>query len=303
MPDKFSVGLVSRTYFNMPLWIAQEHGFFADEGLVVEGIIAGNVSQVPPLLDGTYHAYIGSTEPVIENGAHGGPLRIVAGNAGKLVHSLIARAPFKRVEDLRGRVIGIFTEKEGTFFHAKAMLAAHGLHYPGDYQVRHTGGVPPRHKALMAGEIDAGMQSVPWNFVAEDAGMNHLGDAIDYVPDWQFVSVNVNTAWAAQNRALLVRFLRAMLRGTAWLYENRARSSIIGARELPAPLQHAERAWDFFTSANAMTRDSSVNLKGLSNVIATLKEAGLLAPDAPADPARYIDDSYLREARASIVRS
>ena len=82
------------------------------------------------------------------------------------------------------------------------MLAAHGLNYPGDYQVKHTGGVPPRHKALLAGEIDAGLQSVPWNYVAEDAGMNNLGDAIDYVPDWQFVSVNVNGAWAAANRAL-----------------------------------------------------------------------------------------------------
>jgi ABC-type nitrate/sulfonate/bicarbonate transport system substrate-binding protein len=283
----------------MPLWIAQEHGYFAEEGLEIEGTIAGNASQVPPLLDGSYQAYIGSTEPVIENVAAGGPLRIVAGNAGKLVHSLIARAPFKRVEDLRGRTIGIFTEKEGTFFHAKAMLAAHGLKYPGDYEVKHTGGVPPRHKALLAGEIDAGMQSVPWNYVAEDAGMNNLGDAINYVPDWQFVSVNVNGAWASRNHALVVRFLRAMLRGTAWLYENRAAASTIAARELPAPLQHAERAWDFFTGTNAMTRDSSVNTKGLANVIATLKEAGLLAREAPSDAAAYLEDSYLREARAA----
>jgi ABC-type nitrate/sulfonate/bicarbonate transport system substrate-binding protein len=195
-------------------------------------------------------------------------------------------------------VIGIFTEKEGTFFQLKTMLAAHGLHYPGDYQVKHTGGVPPRHKALLAGEIDAGLQSVPWNYVAEEAGMNNLGDAIDYVPDWQFVSVNVNSRWAAAHRHLLVRFLRAMLRGTAWLYGNRAGASTIAARELPAPLHQAERAWDYFTGTNAMTRDSSVNPKGLARVIATLKEARLLAREAPDDPATYIDDSYLREARA-----
>jgi hypothetical protein len=46
-----------------------------------------------------------------------------------------------------------------------------------------------------------------------------------------------------------------------------------------------------------MTRDVSVNLKGLSQVIATLKEAGLLRRDAPDDPAVYVDDSYLRTAR------
>ena len=41
----------------------------------------------------------------------------------------------------------------------------------------------------------------------------------------------------------------------------------------------------------------AVNLRGLATNIATLKEAGLLPRDAPADPAFYIDDSYLRAAR------
>ncbi len=298
MPDKIAAGLVSRTYFNMPLWAAQQHGFFAEESLEVEGTIHGNASQMPPLLDGPFQVYIGSPELPIQNQAEGGPLKIVAGNAGKLVHSLIARAPFKRIEDLRGRMIGIFTDKEGTFFHVKAMLEAHGLNYPGDYQVKHTGGVPPRHKALLAGEIDAGLQSVPWNYVAEEAGMNNLGDVIEYVPDWQFVSVNVNGQWAEKNRDVLVRFLRAILRATEWLYANRAAASAIAARELPAPLQHAERAWDFFTGTDALTRDVSVNLKGLAQVIATLKATDLLANSAPDDPAAYIDDSYLKTARS-----
>jgi ABC-type nitrate/sulfonate/bicarbonate transport system substrate-binding protein len=297
MPEKIAAGLVSRTYFNMPLWAAQEHGFFADQGLEVTGTIFGNESQVPPLLDGRFQVFIGSPELAIQNQAEGGPIRIVAGNAGKLVHSLIARAPFKRVEDLRSRVIGIFTDKEGTFFHVKAMLAAHELNYPGDYQVKHTGGVPPRHKALLAGEIDAGLQSVPWNYLAEDEGMNNLGDVIDYVPDWQFVSINVNSEWAAKNRDVLVRFLRAMLRGNEWLYANRAAASAIAARELPASIAHAERAWDFFTSTDALTRDASVNLKGLAQVIATLKETGLLAKAAADDPKVYVDDSYLKAVR------
>jgi ABC-type nitrate/sulfonate/bicarbonate transport system substrate-binding protein len=296
--DKLAVGLVSRTYFNMPLWIGLEHGLFADEGLEIEAPILGNKPQIPPLLEGSLQLFIGGTEPVIQNAAAGGPVRIVGGNAGKLVHSLIARAPFKRIEDLRGATIGILTLTEGTFFHLKTMLAAHGLNYPRDYKVTETGGVPPRHKALLEGKIDAGLQSVPWNYVAEGEGMNNLGDVIDYVPDWQFVSINANSQWAAKNRDVLVRFLRVILRGTAWLYANRAAASSIAACELPAPLPHAERAWDFFTGTNAITRDSSVNLKGIAKVIATLQEAGLLSKEAPADPAFYIDDSYLRAAGA-----
>jgi ABC-type nitrate/sulfonate/bicarbonate transport system substrate-binding protein len=119
------------------------------------------------------------------------------------------------------------------------------------------------------------------------------------VPDWQFVSVNVNREWAAANRGTLVRFLRAIQRGTDWLYANRPGASAIAARELPAPMSHAQRAWDFFTGSNALTRDSSVNMTGLANVIATLVEAGLLPPATPKDPSIYVIDEYLEEARAT----
>jgi ABC-type nitrate/sulfonate/bicarbonate transport system substrate-binding protein len=297
MPDKISVGYVSKTFFNMPLWIAAQQGYFAQQDIEIAAIMFGNASQIPPLLDGTFHLAIGSPELAVQNAAAGGPLRIVAGNAGKLVHSLIARAPFKRIEDLRGGTVGILNTREGTFFSLKAMLAAHGLNYPGDYSLKETGGVPPRHKALLEGAIDAGLQSIPWNYVAEDEGMNNLGNVIDYVPDWQFVSINANRNWVAANRDLVVRFLRAILRGTEWLYANRAASAQIAARELPAPLHHAERAWDHFTGTNALTRDASVNVKGLRFVIDTLLDAGLLPIDAPTDPAFYIDDWCLNAAR------
>jgi ABC-type nitrate/sulfonate/bicarbonate transport system substrate-binding protein len=298
MPDKVVVGTVSRTFFTMPVWIAIENGYFAAEGLDVSVSVFGNASQVPPLIDGSFQIVIGSPEGAMQNAASGGPLRIVAGNAGKLVHSLIARSPFGRIEDLRGATIGILSQVEGTFFHVKTMLAAHGLHYPGDYTVKESGGVPPRHNALLEGSIDAGLQSVPWNYVAEEAGMHNLGDVVDYVPDWQFVSVNANNEWAAANRDTVVRLLRAMLRGTEWLYGNRAKSARVAVRELPAPAHHAERAWDFFTRTNALTRDMSVNMVGLGKVIELLMTVGLLPPDAPKSPSFYVEDDYLRKARA-----
>jgi ABC-type nitrate/sulfonate/bicarbonate transport system substrate-binding protein len=123
---------------------------------------------------------------------------------------------------------------------------------------------------------------------------------IDYVPDWQFVSVNANDTWAADNHGTMVRFLRAMLRGTEWLYAHRAEAAAIAAREMPAPLHHAERAWDYFTGTNALTRDMSLNMGGLAKVIEVLLEAGLLPADAPKAPSFYLSDAYLRDARAGL---
>lgn len=297
MPDNIVVGIVSRTYFNMPLWVGLECGFFADEGLAIATTMYGNAPQVPSLLDNSMHFALGTPESILQNVADGGPLRMVAGNTGKLTHSLLARPQFKRVEDLKGGTIGILNMTEGTFFQIKEMLAAHGLNYPGDYVVKETGGVPPRHKALLDGTIDAGLQSIPWNFVGEDAGLSKLGNIIDYVPDWQFVSVNANTSWVETNRSVAVRFLRGLIRSTDWFYDNRAAASAIAERELPCPPEHALRAWDHYTSSNALTRDVGVNQKGLSKVISTLKAASLLPATAPDQPSAYVDDRWLSEAR------
>lgn len=298
MADRLVVGIVSRTFFNLPLWIGQQHGFFAEEGISVTTTLYGNAPQVPSLLDGRMNFALGTSESILQNVVEGGPLRIIAGNSGKLTHALLARPQFKRIEDLRGGTIGILNMTEGTFFQVREMLAAHGLHYPGDYKVKETGGVPPRHKALLEGSIDAGLQSIPWNFVGEDAGFTHLGDIIDYVPDWQFVTLNANTDWLQLNRSVAVRFLRVLIRATEWFYENRQGSAVIAARELPCPEDQALRAWEHFTRGNALTRDMSINAKGLEKVIATLKAANLLPATAPDTTVTYVDETWLREARA-----
>ena len=297
-PDKIKVGIVSLTFFYVPLWAARDKGFFAAEGLEVELPMLGNASQVVPLTSGEMNVVIGTCEAVLQNAAAGGPLRVVAGNNGKLSHSLIVNSRFTRIEDMKGATFGILNMTEGSFFQLKEMLSKHGLHYTDDYKVKETGGVPPRHKALLAGSIDGGLQSIPWNYVAEDAGFRSLGEINNYVPEWQFVSVNVDNDWARANRGLLVRFLRALSRATDWVYANRAGAVAIAERELPTRRDYAERAWGYYTGTNALTRDMSVNRKGLEKVVATQKQAGLLPQNAPDDAGAYVVDEYLREARA-----
>ncbi|MEA3028210.1 MAG: hypothetical protein QOF91_3495 [Alphaproteobacteria bacterium] len=297
--DKLNVGIVSRTFFYVPLWAAMENGLFAAENLKIAITILGNASQVPPLLDGSLQVVIGGPEPVLHNVAAGGPLRIVAGNTGKLTHSLIAAPRFSRIEDMRGSTIGILNMVEGTFFQLKEMMAAHGLQFPNDYSVKETGGVPPRHKALLEGSIDAGLQSIPWNYAAEDAGFRNFGEVSTYVPDWQFVSVNVNNDWAAANRPVIVRFLRALLRATQWVHGNRDAAVAIAERELPTRRDYAERAWDHYTGTDALAHDMAINRKGLEKVIATQVDAGLMSKGASTAVAAYIVEGYLRDARNS----
>ena len=297
---QIEVGTVSRTFFAVPLWLGIDRGFFADEGLEIRLRIFGNASQVEPLVSGSMHVAVASPEAVLQNAQQGGPLRFVAGNAGRLSHFFIAQPKFKRVEDLRGATIGILNMVEGTFFQLQEVMARHGMSYPADYKVVETGGAPPRHKALLEGTIDAGLQSIPWVYLEEEAGFSNLGDVADYVPDWQFTTVNVNRDWAARNRDALVRFLRALLKSTDWVYNNRDGTATVVQKEMDMSRAHAERGWDYYTGRGALTRDLSLNLKGLDKVIRAQIQAGLLPQDAETDPGGYVEPGYLDEARATL---
>ena len=295
--EKIRVGIVSKTYFYVPYWAALERGTFSGAGLDIETVMLGNTSPIAPLESGELDIVIGTPEGVVQNAAGGGRLRIVAGNTGRLSHFVIAQSRFKRIEDLRGATVGILNMTEGTFFHVKAVMAAHGLNYPGDYKVVETGGAPPRHKALIEGRIDMGLQSVPIVYAEEELGFSNLGDVSSYVPDWQFNTVNVNHERAAAHPATVRGFLRAMIDITEWAHTHRSDAAAIAAREMGISVPHAERGWDYYMGKNVLTRDIEVNMKGFSALIDVQRTAGLLPAGAPTDPEFYIDRSYLAAAR------
>ena len=302
MPDRIAVGYVSKTFFNMPLWIAEQHRFFADEDLEVAATMFGNASQVPPLLDGTLAVAIGSPEAGDAERRRGRP---AADDRGQCRQARAFADRARAVQADRGfaRRHHRHPHPEGghVLSRCRTMLAAHGLHYPADYKVKDTGGVPPRHKALLAGEIDAGLQSVPWNYVAEDAGMNNLGDVIDYVPDWQFVSINANRDWAAaQPRRSLVRLpARDAARHRMALRQPRRRRRRSPRANCRRRCITPSAPGITSPARNALTRDMAVNEKGLAYVIATLEAGGAAGRRARRMRREfYIADEYLRQPKS-----
>lgn len=292
--ESFKVGIVSKTFFYVPYWAALEQGRFAASGLEVATTLLGNASQVEPLVSGTLDVVIGTPEGVLQNAAAGGPLRFVAGNAGRLSHFIIAQPRFKKIEDLRGATIGILSMKEGSFFHVQAVMAAHGLHYPGDYRVKETGGAPPRHKALIEGTIDMGLQSVPWVYAEEELGFSNLGDVSHYVPDWQFNTVNASIKNSAARRGPMERFLDVLLEATEWVHTHRTDAAAVAQRAMEISDAHAERGWDYYIGQDILTRNLEIDLKGLFSVIQAQRSAGLLPPNVPEDPDFYIDRTFLK---------
>ena len=158
---------------------------------------------------------------------------------------MIAQPRYRALTDLRGARLGTSSLKEGTCHLMERMLAAHDLHQPKESQFELPGAHPQRWKALQAGTLDAAIQLVPFNYMAEEAGFSNLGDVDEFVPDFLFCAVCTRLSWANAHEAayrLTTRsppWHRSPVRGSRRRGSNHqqrdARESRACAESLPGP--------------------------------------------------------------------
>jgi len=293
-----NVGVVSRTVFYLPVWTAIERGFFKQEGLDVQvEVYDGSDKISDDLRAGVKQVGITSIENLIAEAYRGGPLRIIAGTAQRPPHYIIAQAEIKSLADLKGKTIGVVSMKEGTTFFVADIARAGGFALA-DVHVVAVGGSPTRARLLRERKIDAGLQPYPLSYEADAAGFSDLGPIAKLVPDYQFTSVVVDASWAQAHRAALTGFLRALRRGTDYMFAHPDESMALGTRELRTTPAYARRALEDTARMDVLARDLTLTDASLERVFANVKAAGLVPAGAAFDRARFVDESYLAESRA-----
>lgn len=300
-PQRLTIAIVSRTVFYLPVWLAVEKGFFAQEGLDVRVEVFDNAERINAALrEGSVQIALSTPESIMIDALKGGSLRVIAGGAGRLPHFVITQPNIRTISDLRGKTIGVLSDQEGTTHLVPEVAGSAGL-APGDYKVKAVGGAPTRWRLLKSGEIDAGLQPFPLSYEAEAAGFNNLGPLVRFVPEWQFTSVNVDLRWAEANRPALVKALRAMRRGLETIAVDPDAATRVAARELNTTEPLAARAIQDTERLGILTPGMEISAPGLARVHGALVTAKLVA-DEPFNSERVADRRFLRESRDVVLR-
>jgi len=290
------IAVVSRTIFYLPAWTAEKQGFFREAGIAPQIEVYDAADRIlTDLRAGSHQIGITSIENVIAESWKGSPLRIVAGSAQRPPHFIIAQPEIKSLADLKGKLIGVVSMQEGTTFFVKDIARKGGFDLA-DVRVQAVGGSPTRARLLKERKIDAGLQPYPLSYEAEAAGFSNLGPIADLVPDYQFTSAVVDETWARQSRPVLVAFLRALRRGTEYMFAHPDESAELGARELRTTPANARRALADTVRMDVLARDLTITDKSLMRVFDSVKSAGLLPDDAAYDRTKFVDESYLTES-------
>jgi ABC-type nitrate/sulfonate/bicarbonate transport system substrate-binding protein len=293
--------------FNWPLWVAQEKGFFrANEVDVRISPTPNSVFQIQGLVAGKFDIAISTIDNVVAYQEGQGEAELatapdlfafMGGQYGAV--RLVAQPEFKSIGDLKGRALAVDAATTGYAFVLKKILAQAGLG-DGDYTLERLGGTAARAEALMQGKTAATILTSPLEILPESRGYQRLANAVDAIGPYQAVVGVARRAWAQENEAALVGYIRAYVAALDWLSEpaNRDEAVAIYRKQLPQASEASVRkAWEVLLTGNeGFQKKGKIDPAGVTTVLQLRSEYG--RPQKKLDdPDRYIDERYYRAAR------
>jgi len=292
--------------FNWPSFVAQEKGFFAQNGLEVALQSTRNsVAQMTGLSQGNFDMAMTAVDNIVayvegQGEAPIGPqpkfFAFMGSDSGFL--SLVTRPEVRRFTDLKGKTLSVDARTTGYAFVLFDMLRRGGL-AEADYNVVKVGGTMQRWVGLREGKQDGTLLSAPYDVVATAQGFNRLARATDVIGSYQGNVGAANRSWAKAHKQEVVGFIRAYAAAIDWLYDgaNREEAVRILVTNLPqiSP-QLAQQSYDVLLDPkDGFVRKGELDANGLKTVLDLRSRYGRPKLSL-TDPMKYYDPSFYETA-------
>jgi NitT/TauT family transport system substrate-binding protein len=286
----FRVGISDAVNTVLPVWMAQDGGFYAANGLQVEIVNMGGGSRGAKALQaGKIDLMRVGMSSVVQANRAGGDLRLIA-SMSNVIRFVLAVAPdVKTAADLKGGVIGVSSFGSESDSTVTLALERFGM-TRADVTVREYGGGSKRLAAVRAGEIKATAVNEPTTSQAREQGVTILLDlAAEKIP-WLFSGVVVRRGDLKERRDLALRFLRAVIEGNYLALTDPARAKAVLMRELKVKNPRIiDISYEDFRAQSPP--DMDISMPGVENVLKVSAGSG------SRNTADYIDASVLAELR------
>ncbi len=209
----------------LPLWLAQDKGLFAKQGLATELItFQGGTPTVQALLSGGISFAATSTDTGANARVRGGNVVGIAEWVNSFPYMLVTSKEIDRGERLKGKKIAISRFGGAAHYAARLSLGKLGLDAEKDAQMLQIGDESVRLTALRQGFVDATVLTPPTNLTARNLGFNVLVSLVDAGVKYSFDTIFTTRDYVARNRDTTLRFLRGFLSGVAYMKKNPAES-------------------------------------------------------------------------------
>ncbi|HEY3305994.1 MAG TPA: ABC transporter substrate-binding protein [Candidatus Binatia bacterium] len=222
VPAKIVVGLSSVNIAFLPVYVAQEKGFFKDEALDVIFVMFNAGSTNLQALAGGDVQIMGSAFVETIGGRASGivDVRNFWGISNIMPFQLYSHSSFKSMKEAKGKRFAISRFGSLTDFLTRATVQHFGVN-PKEVTILQIGSTPARFAALEAGGVDASIVWFPVTEIAKSKGYNKLFDLKEIFPEWPYETFAARESWLAKEKDQVTKFLRAYQRGVRHTHQNK----------------------------------------------------------------------------------
>jgi NitT/TauT family transport system substrate-binding protein len=244
--DKIRIGYAARAVTHSIPFVANEAGFFRDEGLQVEVVrTAGAVSPMVLISGDTDFATM-SAYLLIPVSVRNRDIVMLGGLTRYASMTLVSRPEIRGAKELRGGIIGL--QRPGDAYEKNARSALEHLKLNPDKDVKflYLGTNDAMWLALEARKIAATVVSPPATLFARKAGMNFLVDLSELKIEYQGSTFATRRSVIKNYPNLTLRTMRAMVRGVHLFKTRREEAHRILAKFLGTRDPEAlEESWKY----------------------------------------------------------
>jgi NitT/TauT family transport system substrate-binding protein len=274
----------------IPFYVAQERGFFRDEGLDVNLIVMGatiaNLALIGQNVD-----FSSVPTAALSAMLRGAPLRVIFNAFYRPLVWLYSKTEIHSVKELIGKRVGVAGIGSGPDHLLRDLLRQHGIDPSRDVTILGLGVQSNLYTALSTGNIDASVFVIPWNFAAGDAGFFELVSFVHQNTVQFQGSVVVRDEFMRTDPQVVEKIVRATSKGLLYSRVHRSGTIAILVRNLKVDEKTAAKIYDI--GKPAMTLDGSVNESAQKRALDFVSRVQGLKDPGPTD--KFFDFSLTRK--------
>jgi NitT/TauT family transport system substrate-binding protein len=264
--------------------IKVEHKFISGSAMNLAALSADEVSFLYCAADGTI--------PGLASGIDG---KLVASPLIGLPYVLLAQKDIRRLEDLKGKSIGVSRSGDLDDRLMKTMLKKFNL--AADVTIRPMGGSQPeRYNAMMAGIIQAAPVTPPLDARGKKDGLNVIYNLKQLDLPFIYSSVHTNPKTMKERPQLVQRFVAAMAEAVYFAEKNpdKAKASLSKVLKIPE-MDILQSAYDTYAVA-LINRSMIVPANALAEAVDVARDTGT---NVRKKPAELYDNSFAEQLAKS----
>jgi ABC-type nitrate/sulfonate/bicarbonate transport system substrate-binding protein len=218
---------------SMPWIVAKEANLFEKNGLNVDMIFVGvSTVMVQSMLSGSANVAGLGGPAVVSNVLRGGDIIQIAATVPYFTQSLMVRPQITELGGLRGKKVGITRFGAVTDLALRALLERNNIK---DVTILQMGGLAETMAGLSKGSVDGSMVSPPHNYTLLKQGFREIVSPKDLRKlgiGFLTNGVVARRSYAAGNRDIVVRIIKATAEGTKLMTTNEALTKKLIAKYL-----------------------------------------------------------------------